>query len=158
MFYQQQTCSIVVLNLANSAFIWIGECETRCLAACIDLLTHFKFCLHACTPVKLCLCLDLYCSYAIVFAPGREIMELTFITPKYAATRRARWWLTHCSPRLTVAPHLCATARRFGWVNTQRNVLRVLLVCFTVLVAQIKQFGTITNIVGGLSMVQSATL
>lgn len=106
--------------------------------------------------MKLCLCLDLYCSYAIVFAPGREIMELTFITPKYAAMVLAA--PTHCSPRLTVAPHFCATARRFGWVNTQRNVLRVLLVCFTVLVAQIKQFGTITNIVGGLSMVQSATL
>lgn len=46
MFYQQQTCSIVVLNLANSAFIWIGESETRCLAACIDLLTHVNVCLH----------------------------------------------------------------------------------------------------------------
>lgn len=72
--------------------------------------------------VKLTLVVDLTMSYPIVLAPGREIIENSVL---------------HA---------------RSSWYWWQQNLVRFVLVCFTMGVAQAKEFGQVTNIVGGVAM------
>jgi len=96
MFFGENTCSLVILNLGDNIWVLI---------------------------VKVCLCIDLLFTYAIVFAPGREIIEKSIFT-----------------------------GRKIKWTGALRNLIRTLMVGLTFLFAQVKQFGFLTNLVGGLSM------
>jgi len=95
LFFGAATCSIVIINLGSN--LWV-------------------------TIVKACLCVDLLFTYAIVFAPGREVVEKSLLSSKSR------------------------------WLDLKRNLIRTALVLVTFGCAQVQQFGIITNLVGGFSM------
>ncbi|EKX54467.1 hypothetical protein GUITHDRAFT_99946 [Guillardia theta CCMP2712] len=84
------------------------------------------------TAVKLLLCADLLLTYPLVFAAGREILENAFLNDEEEGEEGNR------TEGLPV-------------VSGKKALLRTSLVGFTLLVGNLKGFGLITNIAGGLA-------
>mmetsp|Transcript_21952 Transcript_21952/g.51348 ORF Transcript_21952/g.51348 Transcript_21952/m.51348 type:complete len:465 (-) Transcript_21952:388-1782(-) len=94
------------------------------------------------TATKCLLCVDLFCSYPLVFASGREILEGCLLDWDEGAAMARVLAMGHGLQERTV------THRRY--------MIRSLMVLANVAIAQLEDFGTIISLVGSLAQVSLA--
>ena len=100
---------------------------------------------------KLLLCADLLCSYPLVFAAGREIVERSLFEPQtYPSSQKEALKDSHKLPGLT---NMGRGGEAGLLVEPKRCGLRLLLVAATVIVAQL-DFAAILSLVGGVAQVR----